>query len=87
MLFREPLTPWARNMLGWWDLYVGTTFRACTYTLTLYSEVFGDRIQTKTTLGRRTIAELARKCDKMGRKRRKTNQYVTRSTRPTRSCC
>ena len=23
-LFCEPLTPWARNMLGWWNLYVGT---------------------------------------------------------------
>ena len=23
-LFREPRTPWARNMLGWWNLYVGT---------------------------------------------------------------
>ena len=60
----------------------GDTFRAQTYTLTLYSEVFGDRVQTKTTLGRRTIAELARKCDKMGRKRRKLNPYVAHRACP-----
>ena len=58
------------------------TFHTRTYTLTLYSDVFGDRVQTKTTLGRRTIAELARKCNKMGHKRRKLFPYVAHRACP-----
>ena len=44
----------------------------------LNREVFGDSTQTKKTLGRRTIASLALKCDRNARKRRKLNQYVVR---------
>ena len=73
------MTWWAKSTVDWWNRCAQLVGCARTPTaLMLNREVFGNSTQTKKTLGRRTIASLALKCDRNARKRRKLNQYVVR---------